>query len=49
MKPRISATVDQRTIEILKRLVKKKRFRNYSHAIEAGVEILEKVEGEEKK
>lgn len=49
MKERISATVDKGTIEALKELVKKKRFRNVSHAIETAIELLgKKSEGEKK-
>lgn len=49
MKERISATVDRGTIEILKELVKKKKYRNYSHVIEAAIESLKKASEEEKK
>lgn len=49
MKERISATVDRGTIEILKDLVKKKKYRNYSHAIEAAIESLKKASGEGRK
>lgn len=49
MKSRVSATVDDSTIKILKDLVKKKKYRNYSHAIEAAIESLKKASGEEKK
>jgi len=41
MKHRISATVDRDKIEFLKDLVKKKKYRNASHAIETAIELLE--------
>ncbi len=49
MKPRISATVDEGTIKILKDLVRRKRYRNYSHAIESAIELLKKTSREEGK
>lgn len=47
MKERISVTVDKRTVQILDSLVKKRKFRNKSHAVESAIEMLEK-EVEEK-
>lgn len=49
MRPRISATVAPETIRILKELVRKKKFRNASHAIETAIEFLKKSSEEEKK
>ncbi len=49
MKSRISATVDDSTVEILKELVKKKKYRNCSHAIETAIELLNKNSNEGKK
>lgn len=50
MKSRVSATVDDSTIKILKDLVlKKKKYRNYSHAIENAIWVLKKSSEEEKK
>lgn len=42
---RISATIDKDKIEFLKHLVKKKKYRNASHAIETAIELLEREEG----
>ncbi len=44
MKHRISATVDKDKIEFLKGLVKKKKYRNASHAIETAIELLAQEE-----
>lgn len=45
MKERISVTVDKRTIQILDSLLKMRKFRNKSHAVESAIELLEKGEG----
>ena len=42
MKERISATVDKKTIDKIKRILKKGKYRNKSHVIENAIEILEK-------
>tara|TARA_Y100000310_G_scaffold344857_1_gene460045 strand:- start:3998 stop:4153 length:156 start_codon:yes stop_codon:yes gene_type:complete len=42
MKFRISATVDKKTLHILKDLVRDGTFRNKSHAIEKALEFLDK-------
>ena len=44
MKTRISATVDEKTVEIIKSILKKGKYRNKSHIIEKAIENL----GEEK-
>ncbi len=49
MKERISATVDKETVMILKELVRKKKYRNCSHAIEAAIGLLKKNSDEGKK
>lgn len=38
MKERISATVDGKTIKIIDSILKKGKFRNKSHVIEAAIE-----------
>lgn len=47
MKSRVSATVDDSTIKILKDLVRKKKYRNYSHAVETAIGLLKKTSEEE--
>lgn len=49
MKKRISATVDKETIEILKDLVKRRKYRNASHAIETAIGLLKKISDKEDK
>jgi Arc/MetJ-type ribon-helix-helix transcriptional regulator len=44
MKERISATVDRRTIKEIEDILKKGKYRNKSHVIEAAINLL----GEEK-
>lgn len=46
MKARISATVDKEVIEIIKSLLKDKKFRNKSHIIEAAIYLLKEKEKE---
>jgi len=41
MKERISATVEKETVEIIEKLLKKRKYRNKSHVIEAAIELLE--------
>lgn len=41
MKERISATVDEETIKIIERILKKGKFRNKSHIIEEAIKLLE--------
>jgi Arc/MetJ-type ribon-helix-helix transcriptional regulator len=40
MKERISATVDSETIKLIDSILKKGKFRNKSHVIEAAIEKL---------
>jgi Arc/MetJ-type ribon-helix-helix transcriptional regulator len=40
MKERISATVDERTIKIIKEILKKGAYRNKSHVIEEAIKLL---------
>jgi len=42
MKTRISATIDEETLEIIKRILKKGKYRNQSHVIEDAIKHLEK-------
>jgi len=49
MKERISATVDKETVITLKELVRKKKYRNCSHAIESAIALLKKNSDEGKK
>ena len=42
MKKRISATVDEETIKITKRILKKGKYRNKSHIIEEAIKLLDK-------
>jgi Arc/MetJ-type ribon-helix-helix transcriptional regulator len=44
MKKRISATVEGRTIEIIKRILRKGKYRNKSHIIEEAIKLLEEKE-----
>jgi len=44
MKERISATVDRKTIELIDKILKKRKFRNKSHVIEEAIEVLVKDE-----
>ena len=46
MKERISVTVDKKTTKILDSLLKMRKFRNRSHAVESAIELLEKEEEE---
>ena len=41
MKERISATVDRETINLIKALLKKGKYRNKSHLIEEAIKLLE--------
>lgn len=50
MKERISATIDDKTGKIISELVKKRLYRNKSHAIEEGILLLqEKHNGKNKR
>jgi len=42
MKKRISATVDEETIKILKEILKWGLYRNMSHAVEEAIKLLRK-------
>jgi len=44
MKARISATVDKDITEIIKLLLKNKKYRNKSHAIETAIRLLKEKE-----
>ena len=41
MKERISATVDEETLEVIEKILKKGNFRNKSHLIEDAIKLLE--------
>ena len=40
MKERISATVDEKTVNLIELILKKRKFRNKSHVIEEAIEKL---------
>ena len=40
VKSRISATVDEKTIKIIERILSRGKFRNKSHLIEEAIELL---------
>ena len=46
MKTRISATVDEETLKIIKKILKKKKYRNKSHVIEEAISLLGEKEDE---
>ena len=48
MKERISITIDEDTIRKLNFLIKSKKYRNRSHAVEIAIEKLVKDEQDEK-
>ena len=49
MKKRISATIDEKTEEIIKEILEKGNFRNKSHVIEEAIKFLkEEVKGGKK-
>lgn len=48
MKERISITIDEDTIRKLNFLIKSKKYRNRSHAVEIAIEKLVKEEQDEK-
>ncbi len=41
VKERISATVDEETLEVIDEILKKGNFRNKSHLIEEAIKLLE--------
>ena len=45
MKERISVTLDKDIVKILNSLIKDRKFRNRSHAVEMAIEELNKIEG----
>ena len=47
MKERISVTLDKEIIKVLNSLVKDRRYRNRSHAVEMAIEQLGKTEEED--
>lgn len=49
MKVRISATIDEKTERILDTLLKDKKYRNKSHAIETAIDLLKEKEDGKKK
>lgn len=46
MKERISVTLDKEIIKVLNSLIKDRKYRNRSHAVEMAIEQLNKSEGE---
>jgi len=48
MKERISTTIDEETVRKLNFLIKSKKYRNRSHAVEIAIEKLVKEEQNEK-
>jgi Arc/MetJ-type ribon-helix-helix transcriptional regulator len=40
VKKRISATVEKETLEIIKEILKKRKYRNKSHVIEEAINVL---------
>ena len=44
MKKRVSATVDEKTIKEIEKLLKKGKYRNKSHIIEEAVKVLSNSE-----
>jgi len=42
MKKRLSATVDEETIKVIKEILKKGTYRNMSHIIEEAVKLLKR-------
>ena len=48
MKERISITIDEETVRKLNFLIKSKKYRNISHAVEIAIEKLVKDEQDEK-
>ncbi len=49
MKVRVSATIDEQTEEILRNLLKKRKYRNKSHVIEDAIELLAREDEDDKK
>jgi len=41
MKTRISATIEEETLDKIKRILKKGRYRNQSHIIEDAIKLLD--------
>jgi Arc/MetJ-type ribon-helix-helix transcriptional regulator len=46
MKERISVTLDKEIVRILNSLIKDRKYRNRSHAVEMAIEQLNRLEGE---
>lgn len=44
MKVRISATIDEENLRIIKKILKKGKYRNKSHLIEEAIKLLKKKE-----
>ena len=49
MKERISVTLDAEIVGMLNSLIKNRKFRNRSHAVEMAIEQLNKIEEEKPK
>jgi len=49
MKKRISATIDERTEQVINSLLKEENYRNKSHVIEDAILLLEKNKNENNK
>ena len=49
MKERISVTLDKEIVRVLNSLIKDRRYRNRSHAVEYAIEQLQKAEKEQHK
>ena len=49
MKERISVTIDKEIVTMLNSLIKDRKYRNRSHAVEMAVENLKKFEDEKNK
>jgi Arc/MetJ-type ribon-helix-helix transcriptional regulator len=49
MKERISVTIEKDIVSMLNSLVKDRKYRNRSHAVEMAVEQLKKIEDENSK
>ena len=46
MKDRISATVDEKTVKSIEKILSKGKYRNKSHAIEEAIKLLEESQNE---
>ena len=48
VKSRISATVEEKTVKLIDRILGKGKFRNKSHVIEEAIELLSREVGNER-